>query len=487
MSIVRIPLVESRHYQFPFWKAMDNGCNRAVKSWHRRAGKDITDFQFMVRSALKRRGTYYYYFPTLELAKKALWDNIVEFYKSGEVVASGNMIDILCPPEVRKRRNNSDYFLELVNGSVIKIGGTDNLSVIGMNGYGYVFSEWQSQKKEAFGYISPILRENGGWALFNGTMRGKKNHLYQDIQKTASIDSWFSQWLKPEDTKDYYWINPEEDIFVNPELVGMKHPDTFRKFQNIQEIVDAGEISMSLALQEYLNRADSDVYGGYYGYELKKMNRDLRLKSLNPFSDPVYTFWDLGGAKSQTDKTTIVFAQIDIESKCYKIVDYYENRGKLRGHYWNVIHDKAYNYGGHYYPHDGKRTNEWTGETSADTAEREFGIELRYVTKTNNTANDIEVVRRQFANCQFNADSDGVEVLIDALGHYHENEGTGTPCHRESCRECNGASHAADAFRYMHMAIYLKLVEPYLLGTVAHDGWWNNHQEPDLGYDDFIV
>lgn len=485
--MIRLPAVDPRNYQLAFYRAMDRGCNRAVKSWHRRAGKDISDFQYMVRMAMKRVGTYYYYFPTLELAKKALWDNIVEFYSHGKVIAAGNMIDILCPSDIRRRRNNSDYFLELCNGSVIKIGGTDNLSVIGMNGYGYVFSEWQSQKKEAFGYISPILRENGGWALFNGTMRGKKNHLYTDIHTNAGREGWFSQWLKPEDTKEYYWINEEEGIVVNPELAGAIHPHTLRPFTNIQKLVDAAEISMSLALQEYLNRADSDVYGGYYGWELKKLSKDGRKRPIDPFSDVVYTFWDLGGAGEKTDKTAIVFAHVNTVTKEYRVVDYYENRGKLRGHYWDVVNSKRYSYGGHFYPHDGKKANVWTGETSGETAEREFGAEIRYVPKTQNTMNDIEVVRRGMARTSFASENAGVGVLLDALGHYHENEGTGAPCHKESCRECNGASHGADAFRYMHMAIHLGLVEPYLLKNTTSRNWWEKKPTESDIYDVFYT
>ena len=460
MAVVRLPVMHHRHYQIPFWKAMDSGCNRAVMSWHRRGGKDITHFQYMVREAIRRPGSYYYYFPTLELAKKALWNNIVEFYYRGKIVQSGNMVDILCPKDIRSRRNDSDCFVELLNGSIIKIGGTDNLSVIGMNGYGYAFSEWQSQKKEAFGYISPILRENGGWALFNGTMRGKLNHLYQDIERTKNIDRWFSQWLQPEQTKEYYWINEEEEINVNAELIGEVHPDTLRPYDNIQDVVDAGEISMAMARQEYLNRADSDVYGGYYGYELKKASTDGRFGSIDPFCREVYTFWDLGGSGKDADKTCIVFAHVDMESKKVWVVDYYENRGKKRGHYIEILSQKGYEYGGHYIPHDGKRRSDWTGEGFAETALRRYGTEVRYVPKTNSIINDIEIVRRGFANTEF--DAGRCEPLIDALGRYHERETTGKPCHQENCRLCMGASHAADAYRTMHMAVYQGLVESYI-------------------------
>lgn len=476
-KIIRLPVITPRHYQLPFYKAMDSGCVRAVKSWPRRAGKDISDFQYLVMRARQRVGTYYYYFPTLELAKKALWDNIVEFYCYGKVVAAGSMIDILCPEEIRSTKNNSDHFIRLDNGSIIKIGGTDKLDVVGMNGYGYVFSEWQSQKKEAFGYISPILRENGGWALFNGTMRGKNNHLYKDIHNNSNRAGWFSQWLQPEDTLEYYWTNEEEGIHVNEHLRGLLHPHTLRPYSNIQDIVDAGEISFSLARQEYLNRADNEIAGGYYGHECRKIKQKGHYKPIDPKGDIVYTFWDLGGVRHDSDATSVVFAHIDIYSKKVKIVDYYENTGKLRGHYWDVVKEKGYTYGGHYYPHDGKKTNEWTGETSADTASNFYGIEIRYVPKTQSIMNDIEVTRRGLINTEFN--SELCEQIFDHVSNYHENENSGTPCHKNNCSLCNGASHGADAVRTLHKALYLDLVSNYI-ETERKDNHWRPTKTVDM-------
>ena len=453
--IVRLPAIESFHYQMPFWKAMDNGATRSVKAWHRRAGKDITDFSYLVREAMKRKGTYYYYFPTLELAKKALWDNIVEFYHHGELVASGNMIDILCPPEIRVSKNNSDHFIKLLNGSIIKLGGTDNLSVIGMNGYGYVFSEWQSQKKEAFGFISPILRENGGWALFNGTMRGMRNHLYQDIKTNKDNPRWFTQWLTPQHTKAYYWVNEAEGINVNPELINGIHPHTLRPYDNIQDIVDSGEITMTLARQEYLNDAVNTVENSYYAYELDIMQREERFSNIDMTGSEVYTFWDLGGAGNDSDDTCIVFAQFDDGKP--KIIDYYQNNGRKIDHYAMILNSRNYKYGGHYAPHDVSKKFMFGDLISAA---RDVGIQFRRVPKTNNVQMDIEDCRRAMREISIDT---SCENLFTMLQRYHESA-TGKPCHKNNCSVCYGASHGADAFRTLVMARKLGLVEYYLNG-----------------------
>ena len=65
-----------REYQLPFFRAMDGGKKRAVLLNHRRAGKDKSAFNYMVKEAMKRVGVYYYFFPTYNQGRKILWDGI---------------------------------------------------------------------------------------------------------------------------------------------------------------------------------------------------------------------------------------------------------------------------------------------------------------------------------------------------------------------------------------------------------------------------
>jgi hypothetical protein len=250
-------------------------------------------------------------------------------------------------------------------------------------------------------------------------------------------------------------------------------------YYNIQDDIDSGLISYAYARQEYLNDVVSHVVGGYYGHEMAALERRGAMHQIDPFSDLVYTFWDLGGVKEDSDKTCVLFAHLDTSGKKYRVIDYYENTGHKRGHYFEMLAQKGYNYAGHYFPHDAKRTNEWTGENTAETARTEFGIEIRFIPKTQNVLNDIEITRRGFANTEF--DSERCEQVLTHLGNYHEKETTGRPCHQNNCQECQGASHGADTFRGMHMAIHLGLVEPYLVDSAmqylpvieeADDDWF---------------
>ena len=438
---------------------MDNGCRNAVLSWPRRGGKDVTCFSYMVREALRTVGTYYYCFPTLEMGKEILWFNSTSI---GE--KSGFMVDLLCPEEIVTRKHNQDFYIVLINGSIIRMKGTDSGKVFGNDGRGFVFSEWQSQKSQMFDFIRPIIRQNGGWSVFNGTMRGTENHLYKDIQRNATVNGWFTQWLRPEMTKSYYWVTPEDyppeyAINVNPELEGMTDPLTGKEFDNIQWQVDAGA-SYSLTRQEFLNEAVSHVEGSYYSFELSDMKIKRRIKAKWTPNKPVYTFWDLGGVRSESDKTCVVFAQMDTCSSQVNIIDYYENTGHLRGHYIEYLQQKPYSYGGHYIPHDGKRRDNWNGEGMAETARAVYGIDFRYIPKSDLVANDIEIVRRDMHN--YWLDMEQCIKLFEHLSKYHQSESTGKPCHRNNCSICNGASHGADALRMLSMARHLGLVEPYI-------------------------
>lgn len=113
----------------PYQKdALRNLCvyNRAVLIWHRRAGKDKTAFQALIKKALERKGTYYYVFPEYEQARKAVWDNIDN---------DGFSMLSHVPKELVKNRNDQSMKLELINGSVIQLIGTDRKidNIVGTN------------------------------------------------------------------------------------------------------------------------------------------------------------------------------------------------------------------------------------------------------------------------------------------------------------------------------------------------------------------
>lgn len=432
-KMTTLPTIPPRDYQLPFWKAFDQGKQYSLISWHRRAGKDVASFGAMVKKAIQNTGNYYYLFPTRAWAQRALWDNICEW------AGGKKLVDLCCPPAIVRKKNNSDFYLDLVNGSRIKIDGTDNLNFVGQGGSGYALSEFSLHKEEVSGFLAPILTEGRAFVIFNGTLRGKSNHLWRLYENNRDRRDWFTQWFTLRDTKTAFWVG--ENMEINPELAGKISPYDGKPYKNIQEDIDSGLISYAMARQEYLNEAVSTVENSYYGHELELLRNEGRVGNYASDGD-VYTFWDLG----TSDATSIVFAQI-INDKPY-VIDYYESTGKKIEDYAIIINSKNYKYAGHYAPHDVSKRMLF-GDLI--TKAKEVGIDFRRVPKTNSVLQDIEICRRTMKDVHFH---DRCGDLIEHLDSYREGT-SGKPVH-------DYHSHGADAFRTMVMAMHLKLVEPYL-------------------------
>jgi len=172
---------------------MDNGVKRAVCVWHRRAGKGSATLNFTAKEMFKRVGTYWHLFPHQTQARKAIW--------SGIDSEGRPILDQVFPKAVRKRTSAQEMVIELVNGSTWQLTGSDNYNnLVGSNPVGVVFDEWSLCDPNAWGYIRPILAENGGWAVFIYTPRGK-NHGHSLYQMAKSSNEWFCQNLTVKDTK----------------------------------------------------------------------------------------------------------------------------------------------------------------------------------------------------------------------------------------------------------------------------------------------
>ena len=341
----------------------------------------------------------------------------------------------------------SDFFLDLINGSRIKIDGTDNLNFVGQGGSGYVLSEFSLHKEEVSGFLAPILTEGSASVIFNGTLRGKSNHLWRLYENNKDRKDWFTQWYTLEDTKTAYWVG--DGVSINPELAGKINPYDGKKFKNIQDDVDSGIISYAMARQEYLNEAVSQVENSYYGHELQILRNEGRFGNVASSNSPVYTFWDLG----TSDATSIVFAQV-VDGKPL-IIDYHESTGKKIEDYAVVVNSKNYKYGGHFAPHDVSKRMLF-GDLV--TRAKEVGIDFRRVPKTNSVLQDIEICRRMMRDVWIH---ERCQDLVEHLDAYREGS-AGRPVH-------DAHSHGADAFRTMVMAIHLNLVTPYLTGgAVLH-------------------
>lgn len=173
-----------RPYQLPFFRYFARGGKRAVLMWPRRHGKDDACLHLTAIQLMKIPGTYWFMLPQYGQARKAIWDAVNKH-------TGLRRIDEAFPKEIRARVNESEMKIVFKNGSVWQVCGSDNYNaLVGSNPAGIVFSEYALSDPQAWDYLSPILDENNGWAIFNSTVRGQ-NHFTQLAHIAKADPNWF--------------------------------------------------------------------------------------------------------------------------------------------------------------------------------------------------------------------------------------------------------------------------------------------------------
>ena len=413
---IMLPSFKVRSYQLGFMSALDRGFKRVLAINHRRWGKDLCCVNLTAKEAFKRVGSYYYYLPTQVQARKIVWNGMD---------GTGKKFTDYFPEDVIKRKLDKDMMIELKNGSIIQLIGTDNLDVVGVNPVGCIFSEFSLHNPKAWQYVQPILRENGGWAVINTTPRGKQNHLYRLYKGVLGSKDWS---VTKQSILDTGVISERE----------------------VQEDIENGLITPMLARQEYYCDFLDEVEGSYYAEVINIANDDGRVGDFEfQPNEVVFTGWDLGIDNAMS----IWFFQIirDSGEVWVRFIDHYENSNKGLEHYVDVLLDKqaekGYRYGGHLAPHD-VRKREMNGLTVQANAEQ-YGIYFERVPRTKSVRDDIETVRRLFKRFQFNNKT--CRNGLDFLAAYHAKivkgtEDSGKPLFY-SKPEHDHTSNTADAFR----------------------------------------
>lgn len=253
-----------RPYQHSPFAAFDRGILRQFHVWHRRAGKDSTALNLSAVGTQRQAATYWHLFPQQAQARKAIWHGIDNDGRK--------FIDQTFPFEVRKKTRDQEMLIELANGSTWQMAGSDNYnSLVGSNVRGVVFSEWALCDPQAWPYIQPILRENGGWAIFITTFRGK-NHAWRLYQSVKDLPDWHCTHLTVEQTcrADGRRIITAEDIE-----------------KDRREGMDEATIR-----SEYFLDPSSGFTGSYYGKALAEMESQARL-CVSPFDPalPLFSAW----------------------------------------------------------------------------------------------------------------------------------------------------------------------------------------------------
>jgi hypothetical protein len=418
----------SRSYQDPFLQAFsplltdwrNAPIRRGILVWHRRAGKDITAINFVEAAMRHRSGVYYHFLPTYTQAKKIIWDgkdkegrpfldNFNKKFFDGDPHQTELKIKYVPTPQAP-------------HGSIYQLVGGDQIdTIVGTNPVGCIFSEFPLMNPKAWDLVRPILRENGGWALFIFTPRGK-NHAFDLWDGVKDDPEWFRSLLTIRDTR--------RDADGEDGLPVMTDSD-------VDAEVRAG-MSRELANQEFYCSFEGALEGAYYADQLNDADASGRINVFDWITSlPVDTAWDLG----LDDETAIWFTQTLSPTRVH-VIDYMADDNVSLERWIEYLRKKPYSYGRHYGPHDIEVRDYSTGQTRLQFAATK-GVHFEAQPKLA-VEDGIDAARRLIPICYF--DKTRAAEGISSLRSYHRavDEKLGTfkkiPVH-------NWASHGADAFR----------------------------------------
>jgi phage terminase large subunit len=433
---------QPRKYQIKMWAALERGIKRVIEIAHRRWGKDDVALHWAAVAMTQRAGTYWHMLPEAAQARKAIWDAINPH-------TGKRRIDEAFPIEIWDIRREHEMFLKSTSlNSTWQVVGSDNFnSLIGSPPIGVVFSEWALANPAAWAYLAPILEENGGWAIFITTSRGK-NHAYRMYKMGINDPAWHSELQTVEDTQ----------------AISLERVEAARKEYHALYDQEAGD---ALIQQEYYCDFEAPVIGSIYGKYIAKARKEGRIR--NGLYDPeleVFTAWDLG----YDDATAIWFWQLAKNE--IRLIDYYEAHGQNIDHYvshmigyeiivtkrddssgkilkWTkgakierAAHREKYRYGKHYAPHDAANKLLAAGGRSIVVQAFELGVKLHVVAATSQQ-NGIAAARKALEITYIDEErcEEGLEGLIQYQFEWDDKNKIfkSTPLH-------NWASHPSDAY-----------------------------------------
>ncbi len=325
MTTIRLPHNwKPRPYQESLWQYLhsDRTGKRAFEAAHRRWGKDEVGLHYTACAAHERIGSYWHMLPIATQARKAIWEAVNPH-------TGKRRIDEAFPLEIRDVTRENEMFIRFKCGSTWQVVGSDHYdSLVGTSPAGIVFSEWALSDPRCWAYLRPILAENGGWALFITTPRGR-NHAATMYEAARGDPTWFCERKTALDT----------GVF-NQETLDRELAEYQR--ENGQKIGEA------LYRQEYLCDFDAPVIGAIYAGLLSEIEAERIVDVPWDPAKKVYTAFDIG----RSDAAACWFFQVGPGAIYW--IDYHEEIGTDVPYWAKYLESKPYVYEENYFPWDAR-------------------------------------------------------------------------------------------------------------------------------------
>ncbi len=402
-------------HQKDFLVAVKEGKN-VCSVVHRRAGKDIISLQSWVLRALMRVGTHIYLFPLLTQARQVIWKGL-DF--------NGVPFLSAVPPSLITRKNDARMEIELMNGSRLVLGGSNNFnSLMGTNPVTIIYSEFSLHNPMARQYLNPILVQNKGMEILQFTPRGH-NHGFEVFDTVRDNPNYLVQHLGVDRTVDCQGLP----------LITKEQIEAARKRGMSEEMVR----------QEFYCDFEVGNVGAYFTKEIADMEREGRVTILRPNRNlPLHSVWDLGG----TDATAGWLFQV--EGNFIHVLHFIQNSGQGMKYYLDeaekIRQSFGCGWGNHFMPHDVNQQHQGFEHTESRLMQaRKHGWHFQVVPKVN-FEDGIEAIRYVFPKLRF--DKLNCKLGLRALSEYQREYDQVRACYKSKPLD-NWATHPVDAIRYL--------------------------------------
>jgi phage terminase large subunit len=400
-----------KRYEYPY-KARDafldfhkRDQRWAVLVCHRRAGKTVATICDTIRRAVtenKPDARYAYIAPYYAQAKNIAWDYLLKFAAPAIVKA-----------------NQSELWVELVNGAKIRLFGADNPDALrGLYLDGVVLDEYADMKPRLWGEIvRPLLTDRQGWATFIGTPKGH-NAFYEIYNEAQKNPNWYVKTLRAD----------QSGLLPDAELIDAQQSMSENQYE-----------------QEFLCSFEAAIIGAYYGQEMRRITDLERITTVD--YDPMFpchTVWDLG----YNDSTAIIWFQTVYGE--IRVLDHHMSNGQAIPFYTMLLDQKAdefgYKYGTHWLPHDARaKTLASGGKSIIEQISAKIDIKHLKIVPNLSIQDGIQASRLALTRTWFD---NRCEELIECLRQYQREWDDDKKVFRDRPKH-DWTSHSADAFRYL--------------------------------------
>lgn len=370
---------------------------------HRRGGKTFHSLQKLLLRAFthKRPGPpkrYAYIAPTQTQAKDIAWGYLKRFTHQ-------------IPGSVP---NEAELKITFPDGMTIRLYSGENYERMrGLYFDGVILDEPEDIDPLAWPtVIRPCLSDYGGWAIWIGTVKGKKGQ-WKRYTEGMSNPEWFCLLLKAS----------ESGIIPADELADIR-------LSTPKDIYE----------QEFECNPNIGIPGAIYAKEVSQAIMDGRVCEFKPDGGAlVHTTWDLG---SPQNTAVTYFQRIGPR---LQIIDFDYGLDLKTGERVAHMMAKGYNYGYHCLPHDAE-SKAPTGLSFRDELTNAGLANTKVIPRTDDPEVRINRARSEFGNIWFRKST--TEKLIESLENYQRKEDPKTLTITTPIFK-NWACHGSDSFGYI--------------------------------------